>query len=198
MSLLGTSPVSSLKRVARRGAPSVDAPGRDEVVIASLAFLVPSGVPNAPNAISPRRRAGRPLVASRARAAHRTRRVRCLAVSRFRSQRGAPSGVPRPVARAGTPRRVAVSGAFQTPDSIPYDFHRASVTFSRFPTRDSAWPAGTPRVTRPQNSIPTPSRRRARVSRRPQLSAISSAPTVADAWSARERARWIPRRSHPR
>ena len=116
VSLLGTSPVSSLKRVARRGAPSVDAPGRDEVVIASLAFLVPSGVPNAPNAISPRRRAGRPLVASRARAAHRTGRVRCLAVSRFRSQRGAPSGVPRPVARAGTPRRVAVSGAFQTPD----------------------------------------------------------------------------------
>ena len=68
VSLLGTSPVSSPKRVARRGAPSVDAPGRDEVVIASLAFLVPSGVPNAPNAIAsatPRGSAARRVSRSR-------------------------------------------------------------------------------------------------------------------------------------
>ena len=42
MRLLGASPVSSPERVARRGAPSVDAPGGDEVFIASLACLVPS------------------------------------------------------------------------------------------------------------------------------------------------------------
>ena len=56
---------------ARRemAAPSVDAPGRDEVVIASLAFLVPSGVPKSRTRSLRDAARGRPLVASRARAA---------------------------------------------------------------------------------------------------------------------------------